>query len=209
MIGDDNRVTSTKAILISGAPARALTDHVASLGLPRRAISLPTELGAADKFPSFIELWGERDALRETATSWPFPARAWLVAEHVPISYERTWRSGERSPGLRMVSTVHRRVGMTRSAFEDYWRGPHTRIAKSYTVPVWHYSQNVVVEALGSDEGEDGFVGMHFRSAADLRARWQDHPIEAARGAEDAARFMAVDRSISITAVETVWEAEE
>lgn len=81
-------------------------------------------------------------------------------------------------------------------------------VAKSYSVPVWHYVQNLVTQALGHDSHVDGFVGMHFHRAEDLKARWQDHPQEAARGAADAARFMAVERSVSITAIETVWDGE-
>jgi hypothetical protein len=199
-------MTTVKAIVISEAPGEALSALMADLDLPRRALSLPVEPNAADGLPSFIELWGDREAVRELAVDWPFPSRAWLVAEYVPVVYDRTWPSGQASPGLRMVSTVHRRAGMSRSEFEKHWRGPHTEIAKSYTVPVWHYSQNVVVEALSPGCDEDGFVGMHFRTAADLRARWQDHPIEAARGAKDAALFMTVERAVSMTAVETVWD---
>jgi len=195
-----------KAILISSEACDALPTHVAALDLPRRACSLPVDSTREDLLSSFVELWGEADALRRTVSSWPYSARAWLVSEHVPMAYDRTWPSGEPSPGVRMVSTIHRRAGMSRADFAAYWLGPHTDVAKSYTVPVWHYNQNVVVEALTLDSREDGFVGMHFRSAEEMRARWQDYPAEAAAGARDAAEFMAVDRSVSITAIETVWD---
>ena len=105
-----------------------------------------------------------------------------------------------------MVSSLHRRTGISRAAFAAHWLGPHTRVSRSYTVPVWHYNLNVVVEALTPESGEDGFVGMHFESREQMRARWADHPEEAARGAEDAARFMDAPRSATIVAVETVWE---
>lgn len=200
----------SKAILISESPERAsaqdLEALLCDLDLPKRALSLPVESDVASPITSFIELWGERDALRETAAAWPFSARAWIVAEFVPIAYQRSWPSGERSPGLRMVSAIHRRAGITRADFEAHWRGPHTQIARSYTIPVWHYNQNVVVEALDPESDVDGFVGMHFHNAEDLRARWQDHPAEAARGSADAALFMAVERTLSMTAIETVWE---
>ena len=198
--------TSDKAILISSGAADVLTRHVASLELPRRACSLPVEPETDSPLPSFIELWGEADRLRQIVESWPVAVRAWLVAEHVPLAYDRTWPSGAPSPGIRMISSIHRRDGMSRAEFAAYWLGPHTEVAQHYTVPVWHYNQNVVIESLTSDAGEDGFVGMHFRSAEQLRARWQDHPRQAAAGAKDAANFMAVDRSLSITAVETVWD---
>jgi hypothetical protein len=201
-------MTLAKAIVIGDAAADELRAAVAALDLPRRAISLPIEPAAPPAFRSFIELWGECGALREAALDWPFPVRAWLVTEHVPLVYDRSCPSGEASPGMRMISTIHRRDGMSLRDFAEHWLGPHTSVAKSYTVPVWHYNQNVVVEALtpGSDESPDGFVGMHFESAEAMRSRWQDHPAEAARGAGDAARFMNLERSVSFTAIETVWE---
>ena len=199
-------MTTGKAILISNEATDGLAAHIARLDLPRRGISLPLEGSSERAFGSFVELWGENDILRRTIASWPFSARAWLVEEHIPVEYERTWASGEPSPGVRLISSIHRRDGMSRAEFEDYWLGPHTEVARSYTVAVWHYNQNIVVEPLTPDSGEDGFVGMHFRNAEQLRARWQDHPAEAAAGARDAARFMMVDRSLSITAIETVWE---
>ena len=199
-------MTTDKAILISGGPRKELTRHVASLELPRRACSLPVDPEAGTSLPSFVELWGETARLRQTVVSWPFAIRAWLVSEHVPLAYDRTWPSGDPSPGVRMISSIHRRQGMSRADFQAYWLGPHTEVAQSYTIPVWHYNQNIVIESLTPDSDEDGFVGMHFRSAEDMRARWQEHPTEAKAGARDAANFMAVDRSLSITAVETVWD---
>jgi hypothetical protein len=183
-----------------------LRSFLAGLALPRRALSVPVASEAPAALPSFVELWGDASEIRAVIEAWPHPARAWLVAEFVPFAYERSWPSGESSPGLRRISTVHRRPDLSRDEFAAYWRGPHTAVAKLYTIPVWNYVQNVVVEALGHDSGIDGFVGMHFRTAEDLRARWQDHPDEARRGAEDAARFMDLERSASMTAIETVWD---
>lgn len=195
-----------KAIVVSDAPRDALTSFVAALALPRRALSWPVDGESSPTLPSFVELWGAEAVLRATIDRWPFAGRAWLVEEFVPVAYARTWPSGERSPGLRMVSTLHRRADLSRAEFEAHWRGPHVAVATSYTVPVWHYVQNVVREALGHDSDVDGFVAMHFRTEADLRARWRDHREEAARGAEDARRFMAVERSTSATMVEILWE---
>ncbi len=195
-----------KAVVVSDAPGAELHYHLTRLDLSRRALSLPVESEPPRSLTNFAELWGPEPKLRSLVARWPFPARAWLVSEFVPVSYERTWRSGVASPGLRMVSTVHRRPDLSRDAFEQYWLGPHAAVAKSYTVPVWHYVQNVVLEALGHDSDVDGFVGMHFRTAEELRSRWRDHPREAARGADDAANFMATERSVAVTTIETVWD---
>lgn len=198
--------TPTKAVLISEGSAAFLIDHIAHLPLPKRSLSLPSAPQAPEDFPNFIELWGETHQLRSIVEAWPQVARAWLVREIVPIPYERTWPSGKPSPGVRFLSTIHRRGDLSRQEFEAHWRGPHTEVAKSYTVPVWNYVQNVVVDALGHDSLEDGFVGMHFRTTQELERRWQAYPDEASRGAEDAAKFMDVDRSRSMTATEIVWD---
>lgn len=195
-----------KAIVVSPGPEDALVSHVSALVGLRRALSLPLSPGAPDALASFAELWGAERDVRGAVASWPFAARAWLVAEHTPVDYERTWPSGTPSPGVRMVSSLFRRAGSSRRAFEEHWLGPHTRIARSFTVPVWRYSQNVVVEALSGRGDEDGFVGMHFRTPEELESRWADHPDEARRGAEDAARFLDVGRSVGIRARETVWD---
>jgi hypothetical protein len=217
-----------KAVLISSGPRSELTAFVATLDLARRACSFPVGPDGNEGLPSFIELWDDPARLRQIVGSWPFSARAWLVEENLPLAYERTWASGTPSPGVRMVSTIYRRDGMSRADFEKHWLGVHTKIAKSYTIPVWNYSQNIVRESLvgGADAADmpsqsdsagsaerfdsaeiDGFVGMHFKSADEMRARWQDYPAEAEVGALDAAKFMNIDRSASMTAAETVWEA--
>jgi hypothetical protein len=194
-----------KAIVVSRGTEGDLRAHVSALGGLRRALSLPLSPDPPDALSSFTELWGEERDLRSAVASWPFAARAWLVAEHTPLDYERTWPSGTPSPGVRMVSSLFRRPGSSRGEFEAHWLGPHMRIARSFTVPVWRYSQNVVVEALTGHGDEDGFVGMHFRTPEQLESRWADHPEEANRGAADAALFLDLTRLVSIRACETVW----
>ena len=198
-----------KAILIGRGvhpSPSSLETYVAGLGLPRRALSLPASTDPPPDFPCFIELWGGERQLREAVQRWPFEVGAWLVEEHRPKRYERVWASGTRSPGVRMLSILHRRPDLSREAFAAHWLGPHTRIALSYTIPFWDYNQNVVVEALANDGGEDGFVGMHFETRAQMEARWSAHPDEAARGAADAERFMDTSRSPTVIAYEIVWE---
>lgn len=200
---DSNR---TKAILVQRSASSGLSRFVAELeSVPKRALSLPVRPEDA-KIAAFVELWGEREALRSAIAGWPTPVSAWLVDEFLPARAARTWPVGETSPGVRLVSSVHRRSSLDRAAFADYWRTRHTEVAMSYTVPVWHYSQNVVVEALAPDDGEDGFAVLHFRSHEELVARWAQFPQEALRGAEDAANFMDTTRGWSVEMTERCWE---
>jgi hypothetical protein len=201
--------SSTKFLLVSEGPVDDLRELLAGLSLPKRSASFPQDQSAfKPDLPNLIELWGDPSSLEATIQHWPYPVRAWHVRELIPLAYRRTWASGVPSPGLRMISSIHRRSGISRAQFERHWSGPHTVVAKGYTIPVWNYVQNMVVEALGHDSPEDGFVGMHFRSSADLQARWTDYPEEAARGSRDAAEFMDAERSISFIGVETVWSED-
>ncbi len=195
----------SKAILVHARAVAGLFEHLAGLLLPRRALSLPLQGDAAAAVAAFVELWGEGDALRALVEAWPGEAAAWLVDERVPADSEASWPSGDASPGVRLVSSVHRRGGMSREAFARYWHNEHTEVALSYTVPVWRYSQNVVTEVLRGGADEDGFGVLHFKSTAELHDRWAAHPEEARRGAEDSANFMDVSRSWSVQMTETLW----
>ena len=193
-----------------GAPLGArLRAHLAALAqLPRRTLSLP--IASADGAPApiaaFVELWGSEETLREAIASWPTPTSAFLVEESLPVAVPQRWPSGQSTPGVRLVGSLHRKPGLDRAAFADHWRTRHLEVSLAFTIPVWHYSQNVVVEALAGDAGEDGFAVLHFRSDRDRIDRWAKHPGEARRGAEDAARFMAVGRGFSAVMTETRWD---
>jgi hypothetical protein len=214
-------VGAVKAIVVHRRPADGLREHVARLDvLPRRALSLPADGLESPSIAAFVELWGDEASLRASIAAWPAPASAWLVDELRPADAPRRWPSGAISPGARLVGSVHRKAGLDRAAFAHHWRTRHVEVAMAFTIPVWRYSQNVVLEVLARDPSaadasdasagpeEDGFAVLHFRSRADLAARWADHPDEARRGAEDAARFMRVDRGWSVEMTETLWEAE-
>ncbi|MEZ4278427.1 MAG: hypothetical protein R3F21_02275 [Myxococcota bacterium] len=209
-----------KAILVHRQAVPGLATYVAGLdAFPRRALSETAaapdaSIGAPPAAPvamvaAFVELWGEAEALRAAVACWPEAASAWLVEETRPADAPRSWPSGSPSPGLRRVSSVFRRPGLARAAFAEHWRTRHAAIAMSFTVPIWRYGQNVVVEALRGDGGEDGFAVLHFRTARELAARWAEHPDEAQRGREDAAQFMDLARGFDAIMTETLWEAAD
>ncbi|MBK7948045.1 MAG: hypothetical protein IPK00_04750 [Deltaproteobacteria bacterium] len=196
-----------KLILVHRVPVPGLEEHLSALrALPRRALSTPLAELARPPVAAFVELWGPIEALRSAFEAWPAPGSAWLVDERRPADSPRTWPSGEPSPGVRLVGSVFRRAELDRAAFARSWHGPHTEVALAFTIPVWRYGQNVVREAWGADEGEDGFAVLHFRAPAELADRWARYPDEARRGAEDAARFMDASRGWNVVMTETLWE---
>ncbi len=206
-----------KAILVHRHPLPELAQYVAGLdafslrALSESAADSAFSIGVPSAPPAstaaeFVELWGTADALRAAVARWPEAPSAWLVEESRIAEAPRTWPSGTPSPGVRMVSSVFRRPELSRAAFAERWRTQHAAIAMSFTVPIWRYEQNVVVEQLRGDGGEDGFAVLHFRTARDLAARWADHPDEARRGREDAAQFMDLERGWNAIMKETLWE---
>ena len=194
-----------KAVLVHRGSIAGLESHLAELDIRRRALSRPAPHAPKSPVTAFVELWDERKRLSTAIARWPGEAGAWWVEENLPAAYERNWPDGTQSPGVRLVSSVYRLAQHSREEFSRYWRNEHAAVALSYTIPVWHYSQNVVLEALGPDANEDGFAVLHFRSAEDMQARWANYPDEAKRGAEDAARFLDGSRAWTASMVETVW----
>jgi len=194
-----------KAILVHRGCVDGLESHLAELDVRKRALSRPAPRTPEGPVTAFVEIWDERERLSAAIDRWPFEAGSWWVEENLPVSYERDWPDGAQSPGLRLVSSVHRLAHLSRQAFARYWRNEHAAVALSYTIPIWHYGQNVVLEAMGPDADEDGFAVLHFRSAEDMQARWSNYPEEAERGAEDAARFLDSGRAWNATMLEQVW----
>jgi len=90
------------------------------------------------------------------------------VDEAVPVEYERTWPLGTQSPGLKQVTFLSRRPGMTYDEFVAYWHGSHTPLAIEVH-PLWRYVRNVVVDAVTAGApGYEGIVELQFRSVDDV-----------------------------------------
>jgi hypothetical protein len=51
----------------------------------------------------------------------------YLVTESVPLAYEqRTWRDGERSPGVKQITMFDKRADIDDAQFFARWHGSHT-----------------------------------------------------------------------------------
>ncbi len=90
------------------------------------------------------------------------------VTEAIPVDYTRTWALGGPSPGLKQVTFLRRKAGMTYDEFIAYWHGTHTPLAIEIH-PLFRYVRNVVEEAL--TEGAppfEGIVELHFRALEDV-----------------------------------------
>ena len=154
-----------------------------------------------------IALW---DTDAETALSVPLPAGSRLVGayhveEVVQKDYDRTWSSGAKSPGFKMIAFLRRRNDLTPEAFSRHWRERHGPLAVARQPGFWHYVQNHLVQRLSDASPEwDGFGEIHFRSLEDALTRSYDSEEAQQLIWDDVARFLAYDRSPTLTTHEWV-----
>jgi len=73
------------------------------------------------------------------------------VTESVPRDYaQRTWRDGEKSPGVTMLALIRKPERLTYDQFISHWHGSHTPKSLQYH-PITRYIRNVVARRLTAD----------------------------------------------------------
>ena len=168
---------------------------------------LGSELMTHQEERAVIALW---DTDVDTALSMPLPSGSRLVGayhveEVVQKDYDRTWPSGTQSPGFKMIAFLHRRADLTQEAFSQHWRDRHGPLAVARQPGFWHYVQNHLVERLSDASPDwDGFGEIHYRTVEDALTRSYDSEEAQQLIWEDVARFLAYDRSPTLTTHEWV-----
>ena len=188
----------------SGAASQATLD----VRLPDSELeALGSELMTQQEERAVIALW---DTDADTALSMPLPAGSRLVGayhveEVVQKDYDRTWPSGTQSPGFKMIPFLHRRADLTQEAFSQHWREHHGPLAVARQPGFWHYVQNHLVERLSDASPDwDGFGEIHYRTLEDALTRSYDSEEAQQLIWDDVARFLAYDRSSTLTTHEWV-----
>jgi hypothetical protein len=188
----------------SGAASQATVD----VRLPDSELAaLGSELMTQQEERAVIALW---DTDADTALSMPLPAGSRLVGayhveEVVQKDYDRTWPSGSQSPGFKMIPFLHRRSDLTQVEFSNHWRERHGPLAVARQPGFWHYVQNHLVERLTDASPDwDGFGEIHYRTVEDALTRSYDSEEAQQLIWDDVARFLAYDRSPTLTTHEWV-----
>jgi uncharacterized protein (TIGR02118 family) len=188
----------------SGAVSQATLD----VRLPDSELeALGSRLMTQQEERAVIALW---DTEVDTALSMPLPAGSRLVGayhveEVVQKDYDRTWPSGTQSPGFKMIPFLHRRADLTREAFSQHWREHHGPLAVARQPGFWRYVQNHLVERLSDASPDwDGFGEIHYRTLEDALTRSYDSEEAQQLIWDDVARFLAYDRSPTLTTHEWV-----
>lgn len=81
------------------------------------------------------------------------PVDVYLVREKRLLTLTRSWKTGEPSPGIKLLTTLVRKPGTSHDSFVSEWTGPHAALALSWREgradKDGRYVQNRVVGSIG------------------------------------------------------------
>ena len=110
------------------------------------------------------------------------------VIERIHQDYERSWNTGERSPGVKLFASLRRAEGLTHEQYVDHWLHTHVPLVFERLLGTWRYITNEVVAPLTPGAPEiDGIVEVYFR---DIKDRRFDSPEGEAIMAADVKQFL-------------------
>ena len=93
---------------------------------------------------------------------------AYEVNQAIPVSYSKTWKDGEPTPGECLLTLFHRKPNIDRETFIRRWHDGHTPLSLKLH-PLWNYMRNVVEGVLTEDSvWYDGIVEEQFQKSSDL-----------------------------------------
>ena len=180
--------------------ALSLTINVADLG--DRVANSPLVIGDGRTISASVSFWLDsidgRSVLEDKLA--PIAERLWgyLVTESVPMQYpDRTWRDGERSPGVTLFTAFPKPDRLTDDQFFNHWHGSHTPL--SFEIhPLWRYIRNAVARPLTPGARPyRGIVEERFREiedALDMERLFRGKAANMKRGMKDVDQFLDRDK---------------
>ena len=127
-------------------------------------------------------------AQAEKAFIRPCRADGYRMKERLLRALDKTWDTGDPSPGVKMILRVVKKLEFSATAFAARW-SDHARIALANPVKTLQYVQNVVV---ARNDGAPDIVGigeMHFHDVGKFRTRGQVAPEASRQGMGGCAKF--------------------
>lgn len=129
--------------------------------------------------------------LQQEAAGLISVAHGWLVDEVVQWDYERDWRDGETTPGVKVIYFGLRKQGLSRDDFVRRYRDGHGPLARIHHPGIWRYVQNFVVRAVTPGAPElDSIAELNFRSVRDFEERMYRDADSVQVIADDVASFL-------------------
>jgi len=206
---DGNRSSFTKAMLDElgalvdrGGAARAVLDAP----VDGDELELVQPITNEESFQAMVELYtpsGDNDCFGVSLPDGVRVVGVYAVEEVVQKDYERTWASGERSPGVKLLCSITSRPGMTHDDFLAHWRNNHGPLAVQHQPGFWHYVQNHIQEPLTDGTPFlDGIGVLHFREASDMFTGMYDSDEGQRLIVEDTERFLDNDKNMVLPTTE-------
>lgn len=102
-------------------------------------------------------------------------ADAYATTEHVHLDRIGETPPGVRTPGVKWICPIQRRLGMSMVEFADYWQNEHVpRVLEERPGAVKYVTNVVDVRLSESGEDWDGFTEVWFASRRHARAALDD-----------------------------------
>jgi hypothetical protein len=124
---------------------------------------------------ALVSVWDEAEPAAATAR-WRARLRdegaaaGYCVEESLPRAYARDWPDGRDTPGLGMLTLLHRKRGLSDEEFLRRWHDGHSHLALEVH-PLWCYVRNVILaDALDGSPPLCGVVEEQFRTRRELLA---------------------------------------
>ena len=93
-------------------------------------------------------------------------AHAYATTEHVQRAGDVQSAVGVRTPGLKLICPIRRRVGLTHAEFVTHWLERHVRLALQHHPGLTRYVTNIVDQRLSRQGAElDGVAELYFGSS--------------------------------------------
>src|SRR5688572_14427620 len=191
----DVLLTEASPRLLEGG-VRSLTINIADLG--ERVKDSPLVIGEGRAIAASVSCWLDsldaRAAIEQTLA--PLTEKLWgyLVTESVPLQYsDRTWRDGEKSPGVTLFTAFPKPDRLTDEQFFAHWHGSHTPL--SFEIhPLWRYIRNAVARPLTTGARPyRGIVEERFREiedVLDMERLFRGKAANMKRGMKDVDQFL-------------------
>jgi uncharacterized protein (TIGR02118 family) len=191
-------LTEKLALVLAGpAPARPGPEALPP-GTSRYEISLAERYPESSRYPTREGVTGVvlitaghlDEGLLEAAARDSTLLGAYRLEERIQWDYERTWHE-PRTPGMKQISFVRRKTGLTREEFAAHWNDVHAPLAVKHHPTISRYVQNVLISPLIDGSPEiDGVAELSYLAYEDWRDRKFDSDDGQAVITADIARFL-------------------
>lgn len=151
-----------KAMVRNRRTTRVIVDWPAD---PSRNLDL---MGIASPFIAALEVSAELAVLGRLAAKLrrklekACPVDLYLVEERRLMTTPRSWKLGEASSRIKVLTTVNRKQGLLRAEFLREWVGTHAELSLGWRRARGgdgHYVQNIVTQSLGGGTPELDGIG--------------------------------------------------